>query len=225
MTSLYVISTYTAMRKLFILLILFSAMTLRGQELFTPKTMLGISGGMGYSQLFTSPFIGISPLQGYVGGIVFKHISEPHTGIQLELNYIQKGWDEKLDAPNVYSRRFNYLEFAPLSHFEFGKRNTNLLLHIGPTFSYLLNDSITEVVTENFAGKVYYHSKMEGKIELGLCVGIGITQSTGIGDFQLECRFNQAINNVFSSSDVFSYSTNQVLTAKLSYMVRIDRLH
>jgi hypothetical protein len=200
-------------------------MTLSGKELFKPKTMLGISGGMGYSQLFSSPFIGISPLQGYVGGLVFKHISEPHSGIQLEFNYIQKGWNEKLIAPNVYSRKFTYLEFAPLSHFEFGKRSTNLLLHIGPTFSYLLNDTITKSLTDTYSEKEYYHSKLESKIELGLCAGIGIVQSTGIGDFQLEFRFNQGINNVFSSSDVFSYSTNQVLTAKLSYMVRIDRLH
>jgi hypothetical protein len=185
--------------------------------------MIGVNGGVDASQVYFSPSVKQIPIFGYFGGIVFKHISEPHKGIQLELNYVQKGWEENLDTTNVYSRRFNYLEYTFMSHFEIGKRNTKLLLNVGPTFSYLLSDSITKYLIDGSTIMSYYDTKIQNKVELGLCLGLGVIQSTNIGDFHLEFRYSQGINNIFKDGYIFEYSMNQIITARLSCLFRINR--
>lgn len=206
-----------------ILLLLLPVLKINAQEVFETQTMLGINGGMSASQVFFSPSVSQIPIYGYNGGLVFKHISEPHLGIQLELNYAQKGWEESLDSGKVYRRNLAYIELPFMSHIELGKRSTKFLINIGPTFSYLFSDDTTKILIDKKSDLSYYNSKINSKLELGLCFGLGIIESTGIGDFQLEARFYQGINNLFTIDRTFSYSTNQVLAAKLSYLFNFSR--
>ena len=210
------------MKKLILLLLLFPFMEINAQEKFKPQTMLGINGGINASEVYFSPSVKQIPTFGYLGGVVLKHISEPHLGIQLELNFTQKGWKENLDSSNVYARKFNYLELPFMTHIEIGQNNSKLVVNIGPTFSYLLSNSETIHLIDEYNNKTYYNTKIDNKIELGLCLGIGFIQSTVIGDFQFESRFYQGINNIFKNNFDFSFSTNQVLSVKMSYLFRIN---
>ncbi len=54
---------------------------------------------------------------GITGGLTARYISEKYfamiCGVQVELNYAQRGWDEKFDQPGddrAYSREMNYME-------------------------------------------------------------------------------------------------------------------
>lgn len=51
---------------------------------------------------------------GITGGLTARYISEKYfamiCGVQVELNYAQRGWDEKFDQPGddrAYSREMN----------------------------------------------------------------------------------------------------------------------
>jgi hypothetical protein len=233
-------------KKLLIFIVLFSFEQLQAKEIFIQKTLLGVNGGINASEVFFSPSINEVPTLGYVGGLVFKYISEPHLGIQLEANYTQKGWSEKLDTINAYVRKLNYLEVPFMSYFEFGKRNTTFFLNFGPTISYLLSnrESIHLLKKNNKANyyrtgistfdieeinadykKTYYARSLENYIEVGLCIGIGIAKSTSIGDFQLEGRFNQGVNKIFKNENDknFTFSTNQVIGVKASFLFRLNK--
>lgn len=76
---------------------------------FVPKTSFGVKQGIVFSTLFSEE--GIHTYKaGYQGGIVFKHISEPKLGIQLELNYTQKGWTDNYNNSDLYQRKLHYLQ-------------------------------------------------------------------------------------------------------------------
>ena len=50
---------------------------------------------------------------------MFRLISEPHIGFQVEVNYTQKGWNEDSTG---YSRRLNYVSMPVMTHVNIGKK-------------------------------------------------------------------------------------------------------
>jgi len=83
---------------LFPMLVLFIP-NLGAQDQFKSTTYIGISAGASISRVAFSPVV---IHQGLVisnsVGLVFRHISEPHIGLQIEVNYTGKGWVENLDT-------------------------------------------------------------------------------------------------------------------------------
>ena len=62
---------------------------------------IGINGGANYSTVSFQPTIKQNGLLGITGGVTARYISEKYfamiCGAQLELNFSQRGWDEKFD--------------------------------------------------------------------------------------------------------------------------------
>lgn len=64
-------------------------------------------------------------------GVTMRYMSEKYfkmmCGVQMEINYSQRGWDEKIedDSGNSYSRTMNYLEIPFMAHLAFGKDALN----------------------------------------------------------------------------------------------------
>ena len=188
---------------------------------------LGINSGVNLSRFSFDPsFEGMFDftadqkfINGYSGGIVFIYYSQHHIGIQMEVNYSQRGWAENTDTTN-YSRQLEYLEFPFLSHFDIGIKKLNLSITVGPTVSYLLSDREQTNITDENLMKSYYNSKIDNRLEGGVCIGLGVNKFTRIGIFQLEGRFNQGLSNIFSKKnnpDILA-SLNQVISIKFSYL-------
>ena len=87
------------MKKLLVLLIifLFTIAAKAQPKDFKTELYIGAKGGMTFSKVRFYPSIVESFLQGNTGGIVFRLISEPHIGFQVEVNYTQKGWNEEIN--------------------------------------------------------------------------------------------------------------------------------
>ena len=68
---------------------------------------------------------------------MFRLISEPHIGFQVELNYTQKGW--KMDSVG-YSRRINYVSIPIMTHINIGKKAIRFILNLGPEFAYQISE-------------------------------------------------------------------------------------
>jgi hypothetical protein len=200
---------------------------------FKPEWALGLSGGITLSQVGFLPRVPQSFLRQETGGFTARYISEKSCGIQVELNYALRGWKEQPDGLshfNHYSRSLHYLELPVFTHFYFdlGKRG-RVILNLGPQIGYNIREEVLEkqLITppgaEEPAIPLYYDDDytVHKKMDYGIAVGLGLEIRTGIGNFILEGRYYYSLSDVFNNTraDVFQSSHNQMIVAKLSYLV------
>ena len=96
------------------------------------------------SSVSFNPKIKLNTLNTMSMGVTMRYMSEKYfkmmCGVQMEINYSQRGWDEKIedDSGNSYSRTMNYLEIPFMAHLAFGKdRGLQFFIHAGPNkFDY-----------------------------------------------------------------------------------------
>lgn len=209
---------------LIILIVLFSASVVYSQNTFVPETNFGIKAGGNISKILFDPVVEQDFQVGFVGGLVFRHISQKHLGIQIEFNFMQSGWSEILESPDTYSRRLNYLQLPFLSHFNFGGARTRIFFNIGPYVSYLLSEQEKMDLFSDEDIKEYYKVDINGNLGYGVSGGIGFSRRFQIGVFQIEGRINQSLTNIFKSdSEPFSGSLNQSGEIAFSYLFDFSR--
>ena len=191
------------------------------QSVFIPETNFGIKLGGNLSMVSFDPMVEQDLNYGFVGGLVFKHISQKSLGIQVELNYLQAGWSENLESPNSYSRRLNYIQLPAMTHIIFGKRKTRFLINLGSYFSYLVSDKETIDIIAEEEEQIYYGQDIEHQVDFGLCFGLGLSRNTSIGLIQIEGRVNFGLSSFFdySAATPFDKSSNQIAELTLSYLM------
>ncbi len=189
---------------------------------------------------FSNTTVGTKNMQQYFGGIAVRYLSEKNLGFIVELNYSQQGWEQDFkvkDNPAYegfsHIHKLNYLELPILTHIYFG-RKVRFVFNLGPKLSFLLNDS--EEMNEKLANYLangeasggmithQYYRMAERKIDYSLVGGLGLEFRTGIGHFMLEGRYTFSLGgDIYSNSkaDVFARSANRVLSAKLTYYVKL----
>lgn len=196
---------------------------------------VGINGGMNMSKVDFSPSIKQKSKNGMSMGVTARYISEKYfnmlCGIQVELNYSQRGWNENIEdgTENTYSRTMNYLEVPMLAHLAFGKdaldRGVRFFLNLGPQFGIFLNEK--ENMSENWNpsyrpnGVVQQYGKMvETKFDYGIVGGAGLELSTGIGHFLLEGRYYLGLSDFYKSTkkDEFGRSGHSYIGVRLTYL-------
>lgn len=160
---------------------------------------------------------------GYIGGVTFVYRSEPHVGIRLEFNYVQKGWEIVPDSTEMYSRRMNYFEVPFMTHIIIGKSKSRFLIDLGPYGSYLNSEEEKTNITNDSLDYVGYQADRE--FDFGYCLGIGYEYSTKIGYFAIEARYYNSLTSIFIRSSEINYtaSRHQVFSVGIRYSVRIFR--
>ena len=199
---------------------------------------IGINGGMNMSKVDFSPSIKQKSLNGMSMGVTARYISEKYfkmlCGIQVELNYSQRGWNENIEdgSENTYSRTMNYLEIPLLAHLAFGKdamdRGVRFFINAGPQFGLFLRES--EKMSDNWDtsarpnGVIYQYGKMvENKFDYGIVGGAGLELSTSIGHFLLEGRYYYGLSDFYKSTkkDEFGRSGHSYIGIRLAYLYDI----
>ena len=231
------------MRSLFLFFLIPVTLIAQTDDSFQPEWAYGLNAGVTLSTTSFNPTIPQSSYLQYIGGVTGRYISERHWGLQLELNYSQRGWNEyHPDDPSLqYSRQLNYLEFPLCSHlyFDMGKR-FRLFFIAGPQLGFLLSEnessgrlSETEEERQLYGKKrplteeersLHHDMTVERKLDWGICGGGGLELRTGIGSFLLEGRYYFGLSDIFNNSkaDYFAASANKITCIKLSYLVRIQ---
>jgi hypothetical protein len=205
-----------------LLTILITCFPLWAQYKFEPETFLGINGGQTFSKLDFIPIVNQNSRNGVNGGITYRYITESHFGLQVELNYSQRGWTGAFDnTATSYSRATSYLEIPFLTHLYFGKRSFRYFINLGPKIAYLLNEDESgsfSTLTSSEIGK-----KVEHKFDYAICAGSGFELRTKIGCFLIEGRYSFGLSDIFynSKADPFSRSSNQVISANLTYLIKL----
>ncbi len=196
---------------------------------------IGINGGANYSNVSFQPTIKQNGLMGITGGLTARYISEKYfamiCGVQVELNYAQRGWDEKFDQPGddrAYSREMNYMEIPFLAHLAFGKdRGAQFFLNLGPQIGFMLNDKEKRSGTwsETQLNQEQYGKSIQNKFDYGIVGGAGLEIRTKAGNFLLEGRYYFGLADFYNSTkkDYFARSAHTTISAKISYLFDIKK--
>ncbi|MCQ2345688.1 MAG: PorT family protein [Paludibacteraceae bacterium] len=195
-------------------------------RLSQPEYYLGVHGGAIASMVNWSPSVpGTSGIKNTAflsgnGGLVFRYNGHKCCGLQLELNYAQKGWRETTDS-HSYKRTLDYIEIPFMTHIWFGKPTFRGYVNIGPQIGYCIREthSGTEQVEE-----IHQYNAIDKRFTWGVCGGLGFYgRSQKAGCFQLEARFNYNLGTLFKSTpaDHFSQSNMMALSINLAYLFEI----
>ena len=126
-----------------LLLLQFSLSAFAQNEPFKKEFYFGAKGCMVFSRLKFKPNVEHNMFTGKSAGLLFRMISEPHVGIQVEVNYLQKGWEEKhLEGmTQTYMHKLNYIDIPIMTHANLGTKAYRFTLNLGPTVAFLLSDN------------------------------------------------------------------------------------
>lgn len=192
----------------------------------TAYTGAGFKGGSSFSSFNFNPSQGQGWATGYTAGLVLKHAvrvneNEPMMGVQVELNWVQRGWTDHIDSTTTYTRKLHYLELPFMTHAMWGHKNTKIIANFGPSISYLLSnrDSIDAILDTKHNG--YYQNEIERPWLAGLALGVGVQRSTSFGTFQLEARLTQSLNSIMTKRQRLISATNTNITVTAAYLLEL----
>jgi hypothetical protein len=179
-------------RILILLLCLTFKPFLNAQESFEPSTHIGIHGGVNLSTVSLKPEIKQGFITSREFGIVFRQISEPHIGLQVEVNLAGKGWKEIIDSVGTYTRRLETVDIPVMAVFVAGSRRLRFAFTIGPYVSYLRKEKeIINIPEKPFYNsltghKFLYNSRVSGSTEKPFSEAIEIVETPFSRDHYLQ---------------------------------------
>lgn len=199
---------------------------------------IGVNAGVNFNTISFTPKIKQKTMMGYAGGITARYISEKYfamiCGVQAELNYTQRGWEEYIeDSTDKYSRTMNYLEVPFLAHLAFGRnRGVQFFLNLGPQVAFLISESESygspwsnpENPTQE-RPIAQYEKMADNKFDYGIVGGAGLELRTKAGNFLVEGRYYFALSDIYGNAkkDPFSRSAHSTLLARITYLFDLKK--
>jgi hypothetical protein len=211
-------------KPLLALLTLLYFLNLAAQKPFTPSTYLGITAGGAFSRVGFTPFVKQNMLAANSFGVIFRHVSEPHIGVQLELNYAGRGWIENRDTLGNYNRNLKVLDIPFTAAFIIGSKNLRFAVNLGPDVTHLLHDKEKISIIDTAYYKGYYGEPMAKTWAFGFIGGASVEWYSKIGTFSIRASYSYMLSNYFPlNSDVFYYelSRSQTLNLGVSYFIKL----
>jgi hypothetical protein len=220
------------LKRILILVLMFPLITnLEAQDTFKPSTYIGIHAGTNLSRVSFRPSLVSyipSARQGLLTspsfGLILRHVSEPHIGLQLEVNFAGKGWKENLDSIGSYTRNLKTLDIPVMAVFIAGSRTLRLAFTIGPYLSYLRHEKETINIADTLDYHTYYNKPLINNLEFGFTGGLGIELHTKLGAFCIGASYSHSLTNLFPLNvhEYYFYrSRSQALNAGLTYLVKL----
>ncbi|MCM1450621.1 MAG: PorT family protein [Clostridiales bacterium] len=207
------------------------------QTLYRPHFHVGGHAGVALSQQSFNPSIEQKFHQGITMGVSAMWAEERHVGIQVELNFTQRGWTEDFtETPQFsYSHTLTYVELPILTHIFFGGRKVKGFFNLGPQLGYMIANSVdANFDTADIASIEGFPMvnrttrqmtmEIENRFDYGICAGAGIEFTIRRRHaIYLEGRYYYGLGNIFGASkkDYFSASRGNAITVTLGYHFRL----
>ena len=231
------------MRKAIIIIFIsaFAVFAQAQKHLLHPEMYVGVSGGAVGSMIRFNPSIDRKLLWGGNGGVTWRYVSDKYFGLQIEANYMTRGWKEKNTG---YQKVMHYIEIPALCHIYFG-RSVRGFVNLGPKISVLLAHkssstpltddaqpfepwNMTNEEIEAFAnGQPTQQYTLKPKIfDYGICGGLGFelhrlkdTKSC----YYIEGRFNFSLSDIFPNGkkDYFSSSDHMNISINFGWLFKV----
>ena len=196
---------------------------------FVPEWSFGVNSGLTFSKVSFNSRISIpqESLIQFSGGLTGRYISDKHFGIQVELNYSQRGWKELTDTVylNRYSRSLSYLELPFLTHiyFDLGK-HVRLIFNLGPQIGYYIGSKELErEINDPDRESSYYDLPVQKPFDYGLKGGMGLELQTKAGSFIIDGKYYFGLSDIFNNTkaDLFQASPNKIIGVNLTYLFKL----
>ncbi len=187
------------------------------EEKFRGELAIGLRGGYQFSRVNYNVAIVQGIQEGFSGGLILQYLSQRQLGIQLEVNYSQRGLLASTSAYRV-SRQQDYLEIPFMTHFALGKKSFRVVLNLGSYLSFLLRET-----TESLGSTPsYYLLDLGQRWTFGLTGGLGLALRSSIGVFQVEGKGAVGLTDLFNpaADEVFSRSPEQFFGWQVAYLYR-----
>jgi hypothetical protein len=210
-------------RRISILLLFISfRVFLIAQESFEPTTHVGIHGGINFSSVNFNPTIKEEFLPSQAFGIYLRHVSEPHIGIQIELNAAGKGWKEVIDSVGTYTRKIQTFNLPLMAAFIAGSRVLRFAFTLGPYVDYRRQDKEVIDIPDQSYYRPHYLVPLADKWEFGFIGGVAVELHTKIGGFAIRASYSHALTNLYplnKGTFYFSGSRMMVIHGGIGYFV------
>jgi hypothetical protein len=189
-------------------------------RLENPETYIGFSAGATGSMVNFSPTVRQTYLLGNNAGAIFRYISDKNLGVQAEILYFQRGWNE---TGNKFARRLDYIDIPFLSHFYVG-RNFRVFFNVGPKIGILFSEKTLYNYFEN-SNAVQHTRAADYKFDYGFAAGLGFLLRMKKQVFQIEARGNYSMSDIYSNEkrDYFDFSNNINATVNFSWLLQLKR--
>jgi hypothetical protein len=198
------------MRAFFLLFFLVSGIGAFSQT----KTYVGVTAGSHISTAFIDHTIFFFRARttfqsGIHSGLVVKHFAQKrdrffNTGIQLGINYVQKGWVQtfkEFGLPN-YSANMNYLEI-PIEGIGYFGNKTKYFLAGGFYAEYLLSSSKDEDPSDlSLIDFATYEEGRDRRGGYGTRISGGVFRDFPFGSLHLEGYFTYSFSNFIDAGDL-----------------------
>lgn len=141
---------------------------------------------------FTPREVNDGLLRGQAAGIVMQYITQPHFGLQWEVNYVEKGWIEDfITEENIFTTQLTYIDIPVLGHAYLGKKVVRYFINAGPYLGYLISSSEERSGTFDDEDITFrYVENRDNRLDYGIRGGLGFEIVTKIGMFQVEGGYN-----------------------------------
>ncbi|MCL4482283.1 MAG: PorT family protein [Bacteroidetes bacterium] len=213
------------------LLMLFPLLTTAQNVPFKKEFYFGAKGGMAFSRVKFKPNVEQNFYNGNSAGFLFRMISEPHVGIQVEFNYLQKGWEEKplTGTTQGYFHRLNYFELPIMTHANLGSKAFRFTFNLGPSVAFLLSDSQgMNPATPGIPLQPpipYWGKPIDSRIDFLFTGGIGTEYHFNkFGALALDARVFYSLTNLYDYKN-YGYDPSQTngVQVTLAYLFRLDK--
>lgn len=208
------------MKRSFFILVLFSLCmgAMAQPRLQTDEMYVGVHAGVLASMVNFTPDVAQSALQPFLGpnaGFVFRYSGHKCCGLQVELNYMQRGWHE---TKTGYRRSIDYIELPFLAHIYFGKKFRGFL-NLGPQIGYALHEQHTHLPDTSAP----QYLSLDSRFDWGVAGGLGMLYRSKAGVWQLEARFNYSFGDLFANhkADYFGNSNPMCLSLNLAWLWQV----
>lgn len=167
-------------------------------RLRTPEIYLGAHGGATASTVLFNPSEDyMTPLTnacslGWNGGLVFRYTEQKYCALQVELNYLHRGWGMGDDTMGHTYYHLHYIEIPMLMNLHFGSDICQWFFNLGPQIGYCFKDE-THTIEQPF--------------DWGVAAGTGLyfpTRKAGV--YQIEVRFDFSFGGIYGTKLVDKYS-------------------
>ena len=163
------------------------------------------------------------------GGVMVKFFPKPHYGLQLEINYTPKSFDQILtDTNEVFETTFNYIEIPFMFNLYLGKRKTQYFVNFGPNIAILSGHEISGPSNSASERLDYlFDEDRDNKTIFGIKLAGGIFREFSFGGIHLDGFLTADIGNFLEpvdlSTGVPDNSQNFVFGVSLAYLVPIGK--
>ncbi|MEN7547929.1 outer membrane beta-barrel protein [Rapidithrix thailandica] len=205
------------------LLIIF--LLLGGVHYVKGQTWIGGSGFASASSSLITPSVKSAQIIGAGGGLVFRHMSQKHFGIQLELNYVQKGWQQNFNTGENVQNHIDYLELPMYSHISFGNK-FKIFVDLGVYGAMAIRNSVSGVTEPDTSTPVYlYDESQDAKFDFGVGGGGGLGYDIGVGMIQVDVKYNVGLNYVMDRfrPNTPDRSYNTAFKLGISYLIPLGK--